>query len=94
MTYVRTCLFFAAFAAGALIFGAPMAKAMPLDNSVSQSADGAGGVQQARWVCRYGRCWWRAGPRYWGPYGRRPYWRRPYYGRPYYRRRPYNRRYW
>jgi hypothetical protein len=88
--HVRACLF-AALAAGALAYGAPAAKAMPLDNSVSQSVDDATGVQKALWVCRYGRCWWRPGPRYWGP---RPYWGRPYWRRPYWRRPYWRRRYW
>jgi hypothetical protein len=38
-------------------------------------------VQTAAWVCGPYRCWWRPGPRYWGPY-----WHRRWYHRPYYRR--------
>jgi hypothetical protein len=44
-------------------------------------------IQNVYWVCRYGRCWWRA-PYYYRPYYR-PYWRpyvrrcwRPYWGGP------------
>lgn len=55
-------------ALGSVALAASSASAMP--NGIpqaSQIANQSAQVDQVRWVCnRWGRCWWRPGPRGWG----------------------------
>jgi hypothetical protein len=57
---------------------ATAAAAMPIA-PVANSANGAASVEQVRWVCGYGRCWWR--PNYYGAYAYYPrrHWRHHYW---------------
>lgn len=83
MTHLKT-----AFAAAAIIGVATIgsASAMPATPAVQftpaahAAAPANPAVQKVRWVCGPYRCWWRPGPRWWGPRWRwgwhRRYWHR------------------
>ena len=62
--------------AGCLLMGTAIA--MPVQNLAGQQASPAL-IQKTAWVCGPYRCWWRPGPRYWGP---RWGWRGGWRGRP------------
>ena len=59
---------------------ATAAATTPIAPVLANSANGAASVEQVRWVCGYGRCWWQ--PNYYGAYAyypRRHYWRHHYW---------------
>jgi hypothetical protein len=66
--YASKFVLAASLALGGLALSAGGASALPaLDPGLKAAADSASGVEKTRWVCGPYRCWWRPGPRFYGP---------------------------